>query len=81
MLRKEVMKVNIGETFVKQYSQDELLGWLADSLTALDDALVQALGSNNLGVIGVCVARLNECALVAKALDEQVNGKKEKVVL
>lgn len=75
------MKLNIGETFVKQYSQDELMSWLADSLTTLDDALVKAIASNNLGSIGVCAARLNDCASVAKALNEQVNGKKEKVVL
>lgn len=74
-------KIDLGELVNKNYSRDEVIEWLATTLGELTVSLASATNKGDLGTVGICAAQVSQCALVAKALNQKVNGKKEAVVL
>lgn len=75
------MKLDLGELILSQYKESEVLESLANNLATCNSILSKAVKEGDLGTIGICSARISDCAQIAKALNERTNGKKTATVL
>lgn len=74
-------KVDVGDLVVKSQSTSEVIDFLATNLPLAVDAIIKAVASQNMGAVGMGASTLTNYVSIIKALNEKVNGKKEKVVL
>lgn len=74
-------KIDIGKLVNNNYSRDEVIEWLSSTLGEITFNMAKAVDEEHLGTIGMNVSYLSQCALVAKALNEKVNGKKPGTVI
>lgn len=74
-------KIDFGKLAVDNYSTEEIIKWLHNASKKQLAAMLEALENGNIGLIGGSISQLSIVAGVIRALDEKVNGKKEKVVL
>lgn len=80
-LRKNNMKINLGKLVNDNYKQNEIITILAEGLTEVTKGLASSIASQNWGTVGATSTQLANLAVIAKSLDETVNGQKEKTVL
>ncbi len=73
--------LDFGKLLVKSYSQEDVIEWLATASINLVKDLTEAAVEQNMGKTGACSVAAMTIASVCKALNEDVNGKKESVVL
>lgn len=74
-------KIDIGELVNNAYNTDEVIEYLATTLPTIVDILSKSQTSDYMAGVGAATAQLGNLTSIAKALNERVNGKKEKIVL
>lgn len=73
-------KVNIAQTIVKEYTEKELVNYIATSLSSLSK--VSPATSDDAGyVLGELKIALEDLSSIAKALNEKMNGKTTNIVV
>lgn len=74
-------KIDFGKLAVEKLDQKDIIRWLFDAANAALLNLDSAITNSNLGQAGEVVGSLGLIVSVAKALDEDMNGKKDPTVL
>lgn len=74
-------KINIGKLVNDNYSQDDVIGYVADSLARIVALLADTKTSEQMINVGIATAQLSNISAIVKTLDEKVNGKKPKTIL